>query len=193
MSSGVFYQDMFVYHFPQVFYEHFPTHHLRPFVFFSHTINFCVKFCWTLGQGFIFYVPHEPVIESRIIAKLSNVRIIAILYLLPDHIVDYNTFVSILVRSYHSLLVSTVPTKRFFIKSISFINMVQQNRKTIVVTEKNFEALRRMGTITESFNDVITKLLQNQKAAMSGPTLTGSVQNTASVSQPSESDSCDNG
>jgi predicted CopG family antitoxin len=65
--------------------------------------------------------------------------------------------------------------------------MVQQNRRTIVVTEQNFEALRKMGTVTESFNDVITRLIENQKAAMSGQSLAGVSQSiaAASISTPS--------
>jgi hypothetical protein len=51
------------------------------------------------------------------------------------------------------------------IKFVPFIKMVQQSRKTIVVTERNFETLRKMGTVTESFNDVITRLIEK---AMSG-------------------------
>jgi predicted CopG family antitoxin len=45
--------------------------------------------------------------------------------------------------------------------------MVQQNHRTIVVSDRNYETLRNLGTITDSFNDVISKLLenQNQKAA----------------------------
>lgn len=59
--------------------------------------------------------------------------------------------------------------------------MVQQSRKTIVVTEHTFETLRKMGTVTESFNDVIARLIQNQKAAMSGQSLAGSSQNKAAA------------
>lgn len=43
--------------------------------------------------------------------------------------------------------------------------MVQKNRKTIVVTEQTFETLRSLGTVTESLNDVISRLIENQKAA----------------------------
>jgi predicted CopG family antitoxin len=71
------------------------------------------------------------------------------------------------------------------------MKMVQQNRKTIVVTERNFETLRKMGTVTESFNDVITRLIesqsQNQKAAMSGQSLAGVSQSTAAALQSTNS------
>jgi predicted CopG family antitoxin len=66
------------------------------------------------------------------------------------------------------------------------MKMVQQSRKTIVVTEQIFETLRKMGTVTESFNDVITRLIQNQKAAMSGQSLAGSSQNKAARLQSTE-------
>jgi hypothetical protein len=42
--------------------------------------------------------------------------------------------------------------------------MVQQSRKTIVVTEETFEALRSLGNVTESFDRVIRRLIQQQKA-----------------------------
>ena len=42
--------------------------------------------------------------------------------------------------------------------------MVQQTRKTIVVTGETFETLRNLGTVTESFNDVILRLIEKSKA-----------------------------
>ena len=42
--------------------------------------------------------------------------------------------------------------------------MVQQSRKTIVVTPETFETLRNLGTVTESFNDVILRLIEKSKA-----------------------------
>ena len=38
--------------------------------------------------------------------------------------------------------------------------MVQLNRKIIVVHDDLYEELKRLGTVTESFNDVIWKLIQ---------------------------------
>jgi predicted CopG family antitoxin len=57
--------------------------------------------------------------------------------------------------------------------------MVQQNRKTIVVTEKTFETLRSLGTVTESFNDVITRLIQ--KAATGQSSFEGHISQSAVV------------
>ncbi|CAN5643753.1 hypothetical protein BH18THE1_BH18THE1_15020 [soil metagenome] len=34
--------------------------------------------------------------------------------------------------------------------------------KTIVITEENYEKLRRLGEMRESFNDVVTRLLQKE-------------------------------
>ena len=48
--------------------------------------------------------------------------------------------------------------------SLLFVNMVQQSRKTIVVTGETFETLRNLGTVTESFNDVILRLIEKSKA-----------------------------
>jgi predicted CopG family antitoxin len=41
-----------------------------------------------------------------------------------------------------------------------FINMKQKNRKTIMITEDTYETLKNLGTVTESFNDVIWRLIQ---------------------------------
>jgi predicted CopG family antitoxin len=38
--------------------------------------------------------------------------------------------------------------------------MAQLNRKTIVIHNDLYEELKRLGTVTESFNDVIWKLIQ---------------------------------
>jgi hypothetical protein len=37
--------------------------------------------------------------------------------------------------------------------------MAQKNVRMIAVSEKNYEALRELGTITDSFDTVITKVL----------------------------------
>lgn len=62
--------------------------------------------------------------------------------------------------------------------------MVQKNRKTIVVTEQTFETLRSLGTVTESFNDVIKRLIQNQKAASAQDSLEGTKGRIAAALQP---------
>jgi Putative antitoxin len=64
-----------------------------------------------------------------------------------------------------------------YIKFLAFIEMVQQNHKTIVVSERNYETLRNLGTITESFNDVISKLLE--KAASGQSSFEGPIGQTA--------------
>jgi predicted CopG family antitoxin len=58
------------------------------------------------------------------------------------------------------------------------MNMVQQNRKTIVVTDKT-ETLRSLGTVTESFNDVICRLIQ--KAATGQSSFEGHIGQSAVV------------
>ena len=48
--------------------------------------------------------------------------------------------------------------------SLLFVNMVQQSRKTIVVTPETFDTLRNLVLVTESFNDVILRLIEKSKA-----------------------------
>jgi hypothetical protein len=71
--------------------------------------------------------------------------------------------------------------------------MIQQSRKTIVVTEQNFEALRKMGTFTESFNDIISRLLQNQIPASGQSPLVGSTGQDAVVNRNDQRDGGHNG
>lgn len=40
--------------------------------------------------------------------------------------------------------------------------MVQKNHRTIVVKDNTYEALKHLGTVTESFDSVISKLIQTQ-------------------------------
>jgi predicted CopG family antitoxin len=49
--------------------------------------------------------------------------------------------------------------------------MTQKNRKTIMVSEDTYDSLRNLGTVAESFNDVITRLIQ--KAASAQDSLEG--------------------
>jgi predicted CopG family antitoxin len=41
--------------------------------------------------------------------------------------------------------------------------MTQKDRKYIVISKTNYESLRNLGTITDSFDSVITKLLREQQ------------------------------
>jgi predicted CopG family antitoxin len=43
--------------------------------------------------------------------------------------------------------------------------MTQKNRKTIMVTEETYDTLKDLGTLTESFNDVIWKLIRKAASA----------------------------
>ena len=41
--------------------------------------------------------------------------------------------------------------------------MAQKNVRMIAISEKNYETLRELGTITDSFDSVVTKLLETSK------------------------------
>ena len=45
--------------------------------------------------------------------------------------------------------------------------MVQKAFKTIVITEDTYASLRMLGNVTESFNDVILKLIENTATSQS--------------------------
>jgi predicted CopG family antitoxin len=49
--------------------------------------------------------------------------------------------------------------------------MVQQTRKTIVVTGETFETLKGLGTVTESFNDVILRLIEKYQEGQRSPAI----------------------
>jgi predicted CopG family antitoxin len=43
--------------------------------------------------------------------------------------------------------------------------MAQKNYRTIVIKEPTYEALKLLGTVTESFDSVISKLIQKQRGS----------------------------
>jgi predicted CopG family antitoxin len=43
--------------------------------------------------------------------------------------------------------------------------LTQKNHRTIVVRDDTYETLKHLGTVTESFNDVILKLIQKAVSA----------------------------
>jgi predicted CopG family antitoxin len=55
--------------------------------------------------------------------------------------------------------------------------MVQKSFKTIVIHEETYEELRKLGNVTESFNDVICKLID--KAATGQQPFQGTAGQTA--------------
>ncbi len=55
--------------------------------------------------------------------------------------------------------------------------------KLIAVSEKTYHDLAEMGTLEDSFNSVIERMIQKQKAAASGLTLAGTGQNAATAPQ----------
>jgi predicted CopG family antitoxin len=62
---------------------------------------------------------------------------------------------------------------------IWFINLVQKNHKNISLHDETYEELKRMGALTESFDDVIRKLIQ--KAASGQSSFEGRIGQTAVV------------
>jgi hypothetical protein len=63
----------------------------------------------------------------------------------------------------------------------------------ISISERTYHNLAQMGTLEDTFDSVIDKMIQRERSAMSGRTLAGSSLNTATASQPSKSDNRDNG
>jgi hypothetical protein len=45
--------------------------------------------------------------------------------------------------------------------------MVQKSFKTIVITDQTYDSLRKLGNVTESFNDVILKLIEKTATSQS--------------------------
>jgi predicted CopG family antitoxin len=63
----------------------------------------------------------------------------------------------------------------------------------ISLNQKTYKELAQLGTLEDSFDSVISRMIQREKIAMSGRTLAGSSLNTATASQLSEGYSRDNG
>jgi hypothetical protein len=63
--------------------------------------------------------------------------------------------------------------------------MTHKNHRMIVISQQNYEILRKAGTITDSFNSVISKLIKDAKldenVAMARGSLAGSTESTATA------------
>ena len=59
----------------------------------------------------------------------------------------------------------------------SMLSSGNKKLRQIVIDEKNYQALRMLGNTPESFNDILTKLLQN------GPGFRGPGQSVATAQQ----------
>jgi predicted CopG family antitoxin len=69
--------------------------------------------------------------------------------------------------------------------------MPSKNSRLIVISKENYEILRRAGTITDSFNSVISRLIKEAKldenVAMTRGSLAGSTESmTTAPRQPPE-------
>lgn len=64
-----------------------------------------------------------------------------------------------------------------------FILLMSSKSRLISVSEKTYHDLAQMGTLEDSFNSVIERMIQKQKAAASGLALAGTGQNTATALQ----------
>jgi predicted CopG family antitoxin len=57
------------------------------------------------------------------------------------------------------------------------------SRKMIAISEKTHHELAQLGTLEDSFDSVISRMIEREKAAMSGQSLAGSSQNKAAALQ----------
>jgi Putative antitoxin len=159
---------MFLNHYLQIVKESGPAHYW-PFLFFPYSVDCKIEFGRSLYQRVIFYGPPE----NRTHSKFPNIFVITKKYLFLHHVIYYDAVVNMLMWPYHRLttlsvvLTSINETMFLCINFISFMKLVQRNHKTIVVTEQTYETLKHMGTVTESFNDVILKLIENTATSQS--------------------------
>jgi hypothetical protein len=101
-----------------------------------------------------------------------------------------NPIVSMLPRSYHLLLSAQTQNVPITISLLSlynfFIFLMSSKSRLIAVSEKTYHDLAQMGTLEDSFNSVIERMIQKQKAAMSGQSLVGVGQSTAAGLQSTD-------
>jgi hypothetical protein len=171
------YQNMFSYHFPQIFYVRRPAHSF-PVIFFGYCIYCILKFSCILCNGFVFYLPPK----ARGISELSNIPFVARDKLLLNHMMDYHLFVSGLWELHHVLSQSVVLTISFgvhFLSNKLCLHFWMSHRKLIAISEKTYKELAVMGTLEDSFDSVIKRMIDKEKCAASGRTLAGTVQTAA--------------
>jgi hypothetical protein len=158
--SREYFQNMLLYHFLQIF-----AHCLV----IGRRVSILLYFAMELGSGlrYPFHLDDRNAIDSYTFPPVQvslpfPVSFLVGSYRYPNQMVQHDGLVDVSGWVNQNTELKN-PLK--VIKFVPFIKMVQQSRKTIVVTERNFETLRKMGTVTESFNDVITRLIEK---AMSG-------------------------
>jgi hypothetical protein len=81
---------------------------------------------------------------------------------------DISVIVSIVSGRICVLLKTSLLSLLYF-----FIFSMSSKSKLIAVSEKTYHDLAEMGTLEDSFNSVIERMIQKQKAAASGLTLAG--------------------
>jgi predicted CopG family antitoxin len=109
------------------------------------------------------------------------------MYVLLHRMVYHDIIVNIFPRHYHSSV--SKPTTDYDLKCYKFLLVFRLASKTkmISVSEGTYKDLAKMGTLEDSFDSVISRMIKREKAAASGKTLAGTTQNaaTASISTPS--------
>jgi hypothetical protein len=99
-------------------------------------------------------------------------------------IIHYYCVISVYGRLYHAFsrwyLTVRNPYSLLFLR---FIQYRMSSRKMIAISEKTHHELAQLGTLEDSFDSVISRMIEREKAAMSGQSLAGSSQNKAAALQ----------
>ena len=122
-----------------------------------------------------------------------SIKIVMIYLVYLKHIVEYNIIDLMIPSTSTSFSVSIsmsiiIPPGHYAIsiwktqyKLFNFVYffyfLMSSKSKLIAVSEKTYHDLGAMGTLEDSFNSVIERMIQKQKATASGPTLAGTGQN----------------
>jgi hypothetical protein len=105
---------------------------------------------------------------------------------LLHHIVFHYTFVDMLVRSYRPLLES-IQLNIYLLSYITFLFFQMSSKnKMISVSEETWRDLTQKGTLADTFDSVIRRMIDKEKVATSGGTLAGTTQTAATEPLSSE-------
>jgi hypothetical protein len=179
----------------QMFYDRVPTH-----AFTLISSYYLGQLALRMLDGLLALVWKSPNLSIKVV-------MINLVYL--KHVVKYN-IVDLMIPSIStsfsvpisvSIIISPVhhgyfylenPTKSFIVCLVSLVFQMTSKSKMISISERTYHNLAQMGTLEDTFDSVIDRMIR-EKIAMSGRALGGSSLDTATASQPLKSDSRDNG
>ena len=180
--------DMFLRENFQMFYDSVPAHAFT--LMSSYNLG---KLALRMLDGLMALMWKSPKVSIKVVminlVHLKHVVEYKIVDLMIPFIstsfsvsISVSIFVPIIIVYHTTYFYLENPTKSFIVCLVPLVFKMTSKSKLISISERTYHNLAQMGTLEDTFDSVISKMIQ-EKAAMSGPTLAGTGQSTAAVLQ----------